>query len=418
VGYFEQLEAAADWLAGAQNSDNGWGMSHGQASSIVNTAEAIYVLTRATKHPERVKAGLEFIQARLFPAIEKQGGRTRYVFFALLGVADHLEKVNPDFVSRSVNWLIQARNKDGAWGHVANDQISRVFPTCMTLMLLAKLNHNPHDLQMGYNWLISKEKESGWSFDDEKGPQPTATALAVLALRNSKEHTHDIFTRPKEFLLQTNHWGTERENVPGTLWEHCSYTWIFSALVSLDVNPYDPTIAQGVIAINKLAHNNGWMEPSGGETIRGQFWAVMAFDALHKAFDPAIHIYRIDSEKAQTVLSEPEFVSIKVHSRLAMILPRVIYQLFVYLVLLLSLVTFLGIHRLVSGVPRLVDFLISVLCFVCVYYLVNKRKHLFPVKVLWVISGVVAVLGFLDLVFGIHVKGLFDLADQLKWWSK
>lgn len=420
MGYFDQLDIAADWLAAAQNPDHGWGMSHGQASSIVNTAEAIYVLTRAHRHDERVKTGLEFIQTRLFPAIEKQGPRTRYVFFALFGLLDHTSQADPLFVSKCVDWLLQARNKDGAWGHEANDQASRVFPTCMALICLAKLEKNFDGFEMAYNWLISKAGQSGWSFEDGKGPQPTATALAVLALRQCKDQTEEVFTRPKEFLLQTTYWGTERENIPGTLWEHCSYSWIFAALVSLGVNPYEPVVAQGVREVNRLAHNGGWIEPSGGQTIRGQFWAVMAFDALHRAFDPAIHIYRIDSERAQSVLSEPEFVNIKVRNSRAMVIPRGLYRLCAYLLLGLSFLIFLGVHRFVNAMPRVLDLVLSVLCFLCVYFLVKKRKHLFPARVIWVISGIVAVLGLLDLAFGLNVKSFFDLVNGYlsTWWSK
>jgi hypothetical protein len=412
VGYFEQLEKAADWLAAIQNPNKGWGMSSGQWSSIVNTAEAIYVLTRARKHQNAIDDGLEFIQSKLFSSIEKQGRRTRYVIFALMAAIDQLDRVDPDFASRCAEWLIKARNRDGGWGHNANDEQSRLFPTCMSLIQLAKLNYNPHDLESGFIWLLSKSSESGWSFEEGGSPTPTASAQAILALRNYKEHDDGIFSRPKELLLHTTQWGTERENLPGTLWDHCSYMWVFPALASLDVNPYDPTIAQGVRAVNKLNCNHGWIEPLGGESVRGQFWAVFAFDALHKAFDPAIHIYRIDSEKAQAVLTEPEFVVIKVRSSWAIIIPKFIYQSLAYILLLASFVIFLGLNRLIPAPPRPGDFFISVLCFVLAYILVTKRKHLFHVRAIWIFTGIIAVLGFIDLVFGLSVQNLFEAISK------
>lgn len=414
MGYFEQLEKAADWLASIQNPNYGWGMSPGQDPSIVNTAEAIYVLTRAGKHQAAINGGLEFIQSKLFPSIEKQGRRTRYVFFALLAVIDHLDKVDTAFITSCSEWLIQARNKDGGWGHIANDEQSRLFPTCMTLIHLAKANHNSHDLEIGYKWLLlNKTIDSGWSFHESRNPTPTATAQAVLALRNYKDNSDNIFSRPKEMLLQTTHWGTERENIPGTLWEHCTYMWIFPALVSLDVNPYDPTIAQGVREVNELDCGNGWTEPSGGETIRGQFWAVFAFSALHKSFDPAIHIYRIDSQIAQAVLSESEFVIIKVRSSWAVILPKFIYKSLAYLLLFISFFTFLGINRLIPATPRFGDLIISVPCYVVAYYMVIKRKSLFHARLLWGLSSIIGLLGILDLLFGLSVIDLFELITKL-----
>jgi hypothetical protein len=408
MGYFNNLNKAADWLVSIQNDNKGWGMSPGQASSIVNTAEAIYVLTRADKYHRQIYEGLDFIENRLFPSIERSGPRTRYVLFALLGILDHKNEVNLAFIEQCLDWVIQARNKDGGWGHNANDEQSCLFPTCLSLMMLSAFNRKIDEFEIGFHWLISRKSESGWSLEDEKTVSATATALAILALRIIRDYNDDIFIKPKELLLETSHWGNERENFPGTLWEHCTYMWIFPALVSLDVNPYAPVIAQGVRFINSLSCNSGWTEPSGGETIRGQFWAVYAFDALYKAFDPGIHIYRIDSERAQSTLSEPEFVITKVHSHWAMILPREIYKGFTYFLFLISVIAFLGLHRMLNSAPRWVDFGAAVLFFVVAYFLVSRRKHLFHPKVLWIIIAIIALLSFLDLVFGISVINLFE----------
>jgi hypothetical protein len=412
VGYFEQLAKAADWLASIQNKDHGWGLAGGYDSSVVNTAEAVYVLTQASTHQKAVHAGLEYIQSRLFASIEKQGPRTRYAFFALFGMADHLDKVDPAFVAKCTEWLIQARNKDGGWGHSANDEQSRLFPTSMTLLQLARCNYTTHDLKTGYNWLTDAATESGWSFEVGKSPTPAATAQAVLALRSNREHTDNIFTRPKELLLQTTHWSTERENLPGSLWAHGTYMSVLPALVSLDVNPYDPVIAQGVRTINDLTFDGGWREPSGSESVRGQFWAVFAFAALQKAFDPAIHIYRIDSATAQAVLTEPAFVNIKVRGPWAIIIPRFIYQFFAYLLLLMSFAIFFGINRLVPAPSRGADLFISLACFGLAYYTVRKRRDLFHARIFWVFTAIVLVSTVVDQVFGISVKNLFEYATQ------
>lgn len=416
MGYFDSLDRAADWLALVQNKNKGWGMSRGQASSIVNTAEAIYVLTRANRHYSKIDEGLAFIEARLFPAIEKSGPRTRYVVFALLAAFDHVEVVDQNFVKRCVRWLMDARNTDGAWGHDAKDGESRLYPTCFSLLMLTKFGVDVKDLESAFHWLVSKKRtESGWSFEDGKTASPAATAMAILALRIIKDYNEDIFTKPKEYLLETSHWNNERENLPGTLWDHCTYMWVFPALVSLDVNPYAPTIAQGVRFVNGLVDDHGWNEPFGGVTIRSQFWAVYALDCLANAFDPAIHIYRIDSERTQPTLSEPEFVHIKIRGPWAMVVPRKTYRLFTYLILSVSVIAFLGFHRLLSSISRWADFGVAVLFFTLGYVLVRKRRKLFPYRLLWIILGCVVILSFVDLVFGVSVLDLFKKLEIFRW---
>jgi len=391
-------------------------MSPRQASSIVNTAEAIYVLTKAEKYNLQISEGINFIESILFPSIERSGPRTRYVIFALLAMQEHKDKTTPAFIEQCLNWLTQARNKDGGWGHEANDEQSRLFPTCLSLVMLAAFNNNINEIETGFHWIISKKREAGWSFEEEKGITPTATALAVLALREIKDAEDEIFVKPKEFLLETTHWGTEIDNIPGALWEHCTYLWIFPALVSLDVNPYAAPIAEGVRFINELAHNNGWKEPSEGETIRAQFWAVYALNSLQKAFDPAIHIYRIDSERAQSTLSEPEFVNIKIRDKWAMIIPRQTYKLFTYVLFLISVVAFLGLHRKLNSLSRWVDFSIAIFLYIGVYFLVKKRTQLFHPKLLWIIISIVGVFSLVDLLSGYSISDLFkELNDLIKF---
>jgi len=381
-------------------------MAPGQESSIVNTAEAIYVLTRADKYDQELDAALEFISSKLFDSIENRGARTRYIFFALLAISDHLKTVGPEFVTRCVEWLLAARNKDGGWGHEANDENSRLFSTCMCLIVLHRVGTSNEKLTAGHNWVSSRNSGTGWAFDGKGPPSPTATALAVIALRQTRSATDDIFIKAKELLLSTTHWGNERENLPGTLWDHATYMWIFPALTSLDVDPYEHTIAEGVRSLNLLAGNEGWSEPGGGLSIRGQFWAVFAFDSLKQAFDPGIHVYRIDSERAQAALQEPQFVSIAISRRWATIVPRRVYQTFTYLLIIMLLATFTGGYR---SLPRSVDFVISIAAGLCVYFLVTRRKQHFSRWLLWVVAAIAAILPLLGLVIGLTVKDIFNV---------
>lgn len=409
MGYQRTIQDAARWLASNVNPDMGWGMSPGQASSIVNTAEAIYILTRAKGYGAEIENGLDYISNRLFKSLEEQGGRTRYVLFALFALTDHLEKVDSNLLLNCTDWLLRAQNSDGGWGHVTNDSDSRIFPTCFAVCVLRRLGVGEERLLGGFNWILGQGNPSGWSFNGGNVPSPTATAQAVVALRELRDSTSDIFIKPKELLLATDHWGTERENLPGTLWDHCTYMWIFPALTALGVDPYAPTIAEGIRAINRLAGPNGWTEPSGGESIRGQFWAVFALNTIKETFDPAVHVYKIDSERAQQALTEPSFVNVFVHTRWAMVIPQILYRGLTYLFIAVFFVAFTGVYR---SAPRFADLLASSALAVVIYFLITRRKHLFPKWLLRILIIVAGALSFVNLFLGWSVKDIFTYTTK------
>jgi hypothetical protein len=309
------------------------------------------------------------------------------------------------------DWLLNAQNDDGGWGHESKDGQSLLFPTCLSIIALEKyLPEN--ELHTGRNWIKSHVQELGWSFDGTKVSN-TATALAVLALVNDEESSAYL-EKAKDLLLTTNQWNIEKGNTPGTLWEHCSYHWIFPALMKLGIDPYFSTIAQGVREINTLVVSNGWSEPGGGLTVRGQFWAVYAYNSLREAFDPAIHPYRIDSSIAQYTLSEPEFINIKVRSNWAFIIPAKLYVLAVYLLICISLTSFLGLHRVFTLEAKVLDFIVSVGTFLTAYILINKRKRYFlrSRRSRWIFrwfTVLILLLNLTDLILGYSVVDIFNL---------
>lgn len=60
MAFYRNIELAAKWLAAAQNLDGGWGLTPHQASSLVNTSEAIFVFNMAgAKYSKYAKEGIE-----------------------------------------------------------------------------------------------------------------------------------------------------------------------------------------------------------------------------------------------------------------------------------------------------------------------------------------------------------------------
>lgn len=115
MAYHDRLEAAITWLEGTQRAqDGGWGLAAGQASSIVNTAEALFVLRRGRFYPTSARRGVEFIRSSLSKHLDDpdRGKRVRYVAFALLAFAEYEDFVGKDEIQSCVSWLLDSRNHD------------------------------------------------------------------------------------------------------------------------------------------------------------------------------------------------------------------------------------------------------------------------------------------------------------------
>jgi len=62
--------------------------------------------------------------------------------------------------------------------------------------------------------------------------------------------------------------------------------------------------------------------------------------------------------------------------------------------------------------PRKAELFFAIGSFVATYWLVRKRRSLFPVWLLNIVIGIVGLLSFIDLAFGYAVTHLFDYATS------
>lgn len=411
MGYHADLALTAAWLESVQRPDGGWGLAPGQASSLVNTAEAIFVLSRLGGYEASLARGYTYISANAFSDLDRLGPRVRYIAFSLFAMSLLPESSRDKaFVERCARWLIDARNPDGAWGIESRDDASHLFSTSIALWSLQGVKHPDSELRPAYQWLLSQATDTGWSLRGGQGPSPIATAYAALVLAPAFA-SHDRLRAAKALLLQVRQWGTEEEVVAGTVWKHCTFAFVLPALMALEESPYSTAVAEAIRYVNTLRlSGGGWSEsePKVGQTIRAQFWSVLALDAVYRAFDPAIHTLRIDAERAEGVLTEPAFVKMAVHSKWAMIVPARLYILGAYTPALLALLVLLGMHRGLSRLVPRADPLIALALLGCTYYLIKKRKRYFPLagKIL---EGVLAVLSLLSLVFGTDLETVFTM---------
>ena len=79
--------------------------------------------------------------------------------------------------------LLQRRNKDGGWGYAAG-KLSRIEPTCWSLLALAAGSRNPIEWKVLADW----PREAGWLIDLPGAPANFAfNALAALTMRSHSE---------------------------------------------------------------------------------------------------------------------------------------------------------------------------------------------------------------------------------------
>lgn len=426
MGYFHDLEKAADWLATVRNPDSGWGLAQGSPSSLVNTSEALFVLKRAGRN-DLCNDGLDFIAKNTFGHIDRLGPRIRYAAFSLLALVDcRLLTRHADLERRCCDWLLQSRNDDHGWGAVAGDQASSLFPTCLALQSLQQADIDPATLRSSIQWLLACASDTGWRLRPTDGPTPLATAYAVLCLTNDSigNHAQRLSTGALSTLLQTRQWGFHDEEQAGTIWRHATFARVVPALLKLGQNPYEQVIADAVVYINTLRHpNGGWTEPEAGvvRSIRSQYWAVQAMSAIHDAFDPAIHVPRITAERVQEQLAEPTFVKIAMRSRWATIFPARVYRGITYTLLVLAACVLFfftpvvrAVNRLTASnvLPQRLPALIGLVFLAGAVYLLRHRPKQFG-RLPRVVEWTLGTLAALHLLAGIDVLALLDFLRSL-----
>lgn len=399
MSYYGNVKLASDWLSLIQNKSNhGWGLNSEQEPSIVNSAEAIFVLKRSNEHFGRIQSGIEFIKMNLTQHLENRGNRTRYVQFALLNLIHNSNSELKEFIEYNISWLLSARNQDGGWGYKANDEQSQLYPTCVSILLLKKFRFNVKALESAYNLILSKRNNGIWSFNENSRLSETATAIATLSIMTCKDIPFDM-KGIENFLLKNQYWGTEIENMPGANWEHCSYMWIFPALIKLGNAPHCMTITRGINFLKNLECSQGWLEPNSSLTVRGNFWAVFALDSLTTKFDPLQHSYKIQTEN---------WLHFNVDNQWTIIIPTKLYKWITFMLTLIGILLFLGINRFYGHLPIYFDFILSLIFFIIVIRLTFIRKNRFSILIRWIIGGVVAILTLFQVITGKSILDIFN----------
>jgi prenyltransferase beta subunit len=412
MSYAESIEKAARWLASIQSDSGGWGLNPQQGTSIVNTAEAAYVLFIAdrNRHHDAVKKAVRFVERNCASQLQNNP-RTRYAAFGLM-LAQHVPELCTGETAQTSQWLFDARNSDGGWGHSAKDQRSMLYPTVMALQVLRRFGADR--LDASYNWVKARNVQGRWSFAENQGASVVATAMAICALKDFDDLTKGVYASGRDDLVSFSNWGVVGEDQPGTNWMHNSWMWVIPALVAFGVAPYEKTVAEGVRQLNNLQCEHGWREPEplGHLTVRGQYWATATFQSIREAFDPSVHPYRIDSAIAVQQMKEPEFVIIKPNKKFSLAIHSGLYRVITGACIIFAALFFTGLHRTMLGASRKVDFGIAVVLFATGAFLVQKRRKQFR-TIHYIFAAIVTIASLLHLLLGYSVWEVFEHLNML-----
>jgi len=416
MAYFRELAHACQWLLGHRNEDGGWGMVPGQPSSMVNTAEAIYVLSHGGADLEECRRGLKFIQEKLDLHLTERGRRLRYVAFPLAVIADRFPHECPAFVESCVGWVTAAQNTDDGWGDEANDETSDVFSTYLAIEALSAAKAGGDNVAAACRWISSQHTDSGWPLHDGQTHSIAATSYGVSSLLHGGYSDASAFTSGRELLLGNENWDNEQVVISGTKWQHCRASALVRALIQSGTDPFHSTIAEGIRTFQRRIHpEHGWVEEPTENlpTVRSQYWAVAALSEVYRRFDPAIYIPRMDAERAQALLQEPAFLPFAVHTPFHTIIPSTLFRIGVYLLLVFGFVAASGLLERIPRVPSVAAAGLGVVMVGAAMLLVRKRPKQFPRLHKWV-KWILVITGILGILFGFSAYDiLIDVPSRL-----
>lgn len=413
MAYFRNIAKSADWLALIQNPDDGWGLTPGQASSLVNTAEAIFVLgLLGDRYSKEVQRGIDYIRANWRSHIEERGEKLRFIAFPLFVICQlgKTDLISPDEIAMK-DWLLSQRNDDdGGWG-AETGAPSDLYSTFLAIQALYKFEIPENTSNQVRLWILGNAGERGWGFESSAIPTRSATAYAILALEMLGETDDPKIHIAQSFLLQTDHWDDEEANYAGTLWKHCTHSNVISALAVLEDDLFSPTIAEGIRYSNRLIHEaGGWMETRDGRdnrTVRSQYWAAFYSEKLVASFDPSKFVPRVDAERTEDTLQAPEFQHFFIKSQWATVIPTTVFRLAVYAMFLAGTFFAAEFNQLVNIQVTAFLQILGFFLLAVAFALMRKRPIVFP-KSYQIAVLIVAFLGALNLFFGVTIEKVFS----------
>lgn len=378
-------------------------MVPGQPSSMVNTAEALFVLARGKSGLASVPRGLAFMRGNLDAHLRDRGLRVRYVAMPLAVIGQCFPDYDKRFQKKVVDWIKSAVNVDHGWGGSPRDGTSDLFSTylCAEALHSCRLIDSAPLIRSAGNWVASMHVAGGWSFQAGQVSSPAAIAYALQTLAMAELHDLPSYKDGREALLHVDLWENEAVNISGTRWLHSKPTAVIRALSQSESDLMLPTVASALRHFQRcMTSEDGWTEGPGDNTptVRSQFWVAYAVEPLSRLFDPTVVLTRADAMRSQGALREPSFVHLAHGSKYHTILPATLFRFGVGATALIGLLLSIGFFDLFPNPPKSVGTLIGLSLLSGSIWIISKRPRQFP-KINKPIKGLLLLVAVIGAIF-------------------
>jgi hypothetical protein len=329
-----QLSAAAAYLESRCNpTDGGWGLNierDFQESSIVNTAEAVFVINRGSLQQRDHTKARKFLEQAVCEHPEKRGRRMRYYTFGVFGLLECGASPSSDGIATCIAAIVKRFDRDQLGCTESDSETQfRLWPTFQALSALASVRgvdsvRNDYTRCIEHLIDLGKQTNFRWGFGEGDAQSLGATAYASILLSMlypTAPEAAAAYSNVQDLLGSTLQQGTlalEVESLPGTDWHHYSYCWAVKALLSnVSLMGHETLrLVSRVLAMIALGFipGKGYAEPGKGIcNVRSIYNNVAAVSAVIAAFDPSwlIDIGHVISALATRLGSEDRDDEIK-----------------------------------------------------------------------------------------------------------
>ena len=234
-------ESAEYLLRKINKNDYGWGLNIGigvQASSIVNTAEAIFVIMHSNIKFPYIKETQEFLLKALNNHPKERGYRTRYFSFGLFGLHE-LGFKDTNIIERYITQLESLVIDDFGWPEEANEKRVNLFETLMAIIVITQFRGSRYLTERFPKWeerIEQLRNQDGlWGFYGGDNTSVAAISYVILIYsimdsRNTliKDLRELLCAKIREFIF--NDKLLEIQSIHGTDWHHYIYVWGIKSL--------------------------------------------------------------------------------------------------------------------------------------------------------------------------------------------
>lgn len=310
LSFREQMKTAADYLISRRHPvDGGWGLNIEkgfQASSIVNTAESLFVINRARCAVGDLDKSVQYLKDGIRGHPSSRGDNLRYLTFGLWGLLEAGLKPTDPFIIGLAKQIEGRVIGDLGWSELGSDDDARIWPTFQSLWMLTRVFGRDYVTTKYYSCLknllnAGRSNLHRWGFSESESPSLAATSYVLILLSELYPGSPEIL-QTREGVLNmlslslTNNQPVEVEAVAGTDWHHYSYSWALKAIHSADAPLDQPTFS---ITLRTLTYvkslfrdGRGYSEPGKPVcNVRSNFNCVLAVDAVIESFDPSNYSY-------------------------------------------------------------------------------------------------------------------------------